>query len=130
MEPISILLEEIGLSNSNNVKFIKNNLYYSEEDKTYYVIYRGREPGFFTDEAQSLLVFFGRGLGEGRKIIFLFFCSGMTADFQVFFGKIEESHEDLIKMKSKEIITKYYKKTPYKYSIANDDGARKIPNIS
>jgi hypothetical protein len=127
MEPISILLEEIGLTQSNNVKFIKNNFYYSEKDKTYYVIYRSREPGFFTDEAQSLLFFFGTGLGANRKIIFLFFCSGVTADFQIFFGTIEENHEDFIKMKSKEIISKYYKKTPYKYSISNDDGPRKIP---
>jgi len=127
MEPISILLEEIGLTQSNNVKFIKNNLYYSEIDKTYYVIYRSREPGFFTNEAQSLLLFFGTGSGNNRKIVFLFFCSGVTADFQVFYGTIQESHEDFIKMKSKEIISKYYKKTPYKYSIANDDGPRKIP---
>ena len=127
MVSISSLLQDIGLSDSKNLKFIKNNIYYSEEDKTYYVIYRSKEPGFFTKEAQSLLVFFGKGLGEDRKIVFLFFCSGVTADFQVFYGTIQESHEDFIKMKSKEIISKYYKKTPYKYSIANDDGPRKIP---
>ena len=116
----------MGITNMENVKYIKNNLYYSNVDKTYYVIYRGREPGFFTEEAQSLLRFFKTGTTDGYKIMFLFFCSGVTADFQVYSGKIDESHDEFTKMKSKEIIAKYYKKTPFKYTIADENGIKKI----
>ena len=126
MEPIDILLSEMGITNMENIKYIKNNLYYSDVDKTYYVIYRGREPGFFTEGAQSLLRFFKTGTTDGYKIIFLFFCSGVTADFQVYSGKIDETYDEFTKMKSKEIITKYYKKTSFKYSIVDSNGAVKI----
>jgi hypothetical protein len=127
MQPLSSLLEDIGIENSDDVKFIKKNLYYSEVTKKYYVIYLSKEPGFFTDEAKTLLRFFGTGISDKPNIIFLFFCNGVTADFQVYFGTIDESHEELSKMKPKDIISKYYKKISYKYSIADDDGPRKIP---
>jgi len=126
MEPIKLILDDIGISHAENLKYIKKNLYFSDIDKTYYIIYRSKEPGFFTEEAQSLLKFFSNGTSRGRTIIFLFFCSGVTADFQVYGGDIQETHDDFIKLKSKEIIEKYYRKTPFKYSVANDNGVKKI----
>lgn len=126
MKPIYRILDDMGISRIEDLEYIKKNLYFSDVDKTYYVIYRSKEPGFFTEEAQSLLKFFSTGTTSGRKIIFLFFCSGVTADFQVYSGTIQETHNDLIKLKSKEIIEKYYKRTPFKYTISNNDSVIKI----